>query len=170
MPIALLKKKRGQIKMFESIAMLLVFFFLVAIGLKFYGNIELANLKQAKERFADLDSVKMAIILANLPELKCSTQNVYRGACVDIYKVRAWEEEAGKDPARSYYFDLLGHSTITLEEWQGTSLAWEAHVLHNETPPGNYSTSLTPLPVTVWNPQQRRHTFGVLYVRVHSST
>jgi hypothetical protein len=155
--------------MFESIAMLLVFFFLVAIGLKFYGNIQISNLQRTKARFTQMDSIKMAILVANLPEIKCSIQNVQKGACVDIYKVRALQEESGNEPARSHYFDLLGHSTITLEERVGQD-NWNTYVVHNKTLPGNFSTSVTPLPVAVWNPRQRRHNFGVLYVKVHTET
>jgi len=159
-------KKKAQIKMFESVAVIIVFFFLVAIGLRFYGGMELNNLEQAKDKFNTLDSIKMAMLVSNLPELKCSTQNVEKGACVDYYKVKAWGESYDKDPAKSYYFEMLGHSTITLEEYSDD--VWKQYVLHNKTPNGNFSSTVTPLPVTVWNPLSRRHNLGVLYVKVHN--
>jgi hypothetical protein len=162
-------KKHGQVKMFESIAMLLVFFFLIAIGLKFYGNIQINSLERTKERFITMDSIKMAILLSNLPEVKCSIQNVQKGACIDLYKVMAWEQVSQIEPAKSYYFNLLGHSTIVLEERIGAD-RWKSYLMHNKTFKENYSTSVTPLPVAVWNPNLRRHNFGVLYVKVHSET
>lgn len=160
--------RRSQIKMFESIAMLLVFFFLVAIGIRFYGGYEISQLQSMKDKFAAFDSVKMAILLSNLPEVKCSIQNVQGGACVDLYKLKAWNAMQSIEPAQSYYFDLLGHATVTLEQIEpvpppGTGF-W---VMHNKTPDANFSTIVTPMPVTIWDPAIRQKSFGVLYVRVH---
>ena len=159
--------KRSQIKMFESLAMLLVFFFLVAIGLKFYGSYQLNQLKDMQNEFNTFDSVKMSILLANLPELKCSIQNVQGGACIDLYKVKAWSNQYANEPARSYYFNLFGHATVTLEQIE-PPIADPVWVMHNSTPNGNYSSHLTPMPVSIWDPTTRRHNFGVLYVQVHT--
>ncbi|MFW5746214.1 MAG: hypothetical protein ACOCWQ_01545 [Nanoarchaeota archaeon] len=157
--------KRAQIKLFESIAMLLVFFFLVAMGLKFYGNIEIQNLKQMQGQFSTMNSIKTAIVLSNLPEIKCSVENIQGGACVDLYKIQAWDNEAEEDPALSYYFDLLGYSTVHLEQLMPMPRNF---TMHKKVPEGNYSTSMTPLPVSVWDPVTNRKGFGILYVRVHS--
>ena len=77
--------KKAQIKMLESIMVLIMFFFLVAIGLKFYGNVQLQELQKTQSEFERLDSVKIANILMTLPELACTTDNEFDGSCIDYF-------------------------------------------------------------------------------------
>ena len=78
---------KAQVKLFESIAVLIIFVFLVSIGITFYTNVQTNALDQAQIKFSRLDAVKTSISLSNMPELQCSQQGVQDSACIDLTKI-----------------------------------------------------------------------------------
>jgi len=73
--------------MFETLAVLVVFFFFLIFGASFYFKIQENSLLRELERSAQLQAVQTAQKALTLPELDCSFAGVQRQNCVDIDKV-----------------------------------------------------------------------------------
>ena len=85
----LLGERRAQLKMLETVGILLAFFFLFGIGMKFYGTYQLRGLEQAKNEFTTLDAVKLTNQVVASSLLRCSEDSIDQGQCIDEYKVRS---------------------------------------------------------------------------------
>ncbi len=113
-----MKNSKSQVRLFESIAVLIVFVFIISIGIKVYTNITMSSLKDAEKKFNELDSVKASIILSNLPEISCSFEGISEYSCLDFYKVQAWSSIIQDDKNIrfiDYYVPMLGYSDIYVE-------------------------------------------------------
>ncbi|MEK6857974.1 MAG: hypothetical protein AABX39_05290, partial [Nanoarchaeota archaeon] len=62
---------KAQVKMFENIGVLVVFFFLLGIGIVFYSNYQSQSLAVEQKKLLELRSLKLAEQMYNLPELDC---------------------------------------------------------------------------------------------------
>ena len=66
------RSQKSQIKMGETIAVLVVFFILLMIGMDFYTNFKSKSLERKSEEAADLKAIELATRLSLLPEVHCS--------------------------------------------------------------------------------------------------
>lgn len=153
--------KRSQIKLFESIAVLVIFFFLVAIGLRIYGGYELHALEEMQVQFSTLDSIKTSLLLLSLPELTCTVYSLDRGSCIDLYKAHAFAELTLAHG--DHYYDKFRDSLIVLEQIEPSPFTI---TLYNESGELTGSFRYTPVPVSIWNPVRRYYGLGILHVYV----
>ncbi len=161
--------KKAQIKMFESIGVLLVFFFLVGFGLQFYTNIQLQDLDRAKKEFSEVTSIEIASKITNFPSLYCSEHNVRKTSCIDIEKATIWQDKISEvEGFQSFIINELPPSTLFLNQMYPTKQQW---VLYNDTPQFTNESRVTyidtVIPVTLFNSTSRLHNFGVLVVRLY---
>ena len=160
--------KKGQIKLFESIAVLMVFVFIVAIGLRFYGNVQRQALLDARNEFTQLDALKSSLILSNLPEMQCSVEGFGQTSCLDWYKVQAWDRLMN-DPDNLAYFDyylpILGESEIVVDVIYPAS---QTFVVYNASRP-NTSFDQISFPILVYDPLGDRNHFAMLRIKTFYS-
>lgn len=156
--------KKAQIKLFESIAVLIVFVFLVSIGMRFYSGMQMQQFEDAQREFFQLNSIKASITISNLPEITCSFSGTSETACLDYSKVRAWYELSESDNLKFllYYLPILGNSEIYIEEIYPGSGTW---LLYNATQ-GN-SFDYMRVPVTIYDPITKKNSLGVLHVKTY---
>lgn len=118
MEIKKIKNKKAQIKMFETIAILVIFFILVGIGFIFYSSISTNLTQKEAARRSDLESIESAQRVAYFPELKCTSSVAKEiGSCIDYYKALTFGRlltNPDNDDIREYYYDHLGFVTIKL--------------------------------------------------------
>jgi len=150
-------RKRAQMKMFETMGVLIVFSLIFVIGMNFYTKIQTQSFMDAKAKFEEFDSVKMSLMAAHLPEIACTMQNVVDGSCVDIDKAMALSTLSQQ--LGGHYVEIFGEGKIWIE-----SATRDDIVLYNMTPAVAYATSLTPHPIVLHNVSTRRNEFAVLYV------
>lgn len=148
--------------MFESIGVLIVFFFLIAIGLRFYGGYQMQGLEEVREKFGVYDSIKIGIRLSSMPELKCSIINIQQGACIDIYKVQAFGEISSSPAVQAYYTGEFGNSLVILEQMLPQNKKQNI-TIYNLTDPTKGSR-YTPYPVSLYDPVDLSYGFGVLHI------
>ncbi|MFT4326123.1 MAG: hypothetical protein ACMXYK_01340 [Candidatus Woesearchaeota archaeon] len=154
--------KKGQIKIFESIAVLVIFVFLVAIGISFYTNMQMNQLDRVRTSFSRLDAVKTSVVLSNMPEIACSNEGVIEVTCKDLYKVLAWQELTDTDVRFiDYYFRHLGQSLVEIQMIYPTSNT--ITVYNNTLDRADASTLL--LPTVLHNPSTGRDQLGMLFIR-----
>ncbi|MFQ5621421.1 MAG: hypothetical protein ACE5FT_06280 [Candidatus Nanoarchaeia archaeon] len=148
--------------MFETIAVLMVFFFIVAFGLGFYFVIAKAGAQKALLRQQQIEAVENAQRLTTLPELDCTQNGVQTERCVDRLKVMELDSMLDDDETRAYYFPTLGYTRLVIREVYPTGDEWEIY----DRPRGEgYSWTTTLLPVKVYNPFSDKYSFGAIEVR-----
>lgn len=97
--------------MFETIAVLFVFFILLIVGLIFYSGVERKSLENDLREFNQLRVIENAQLISFLPELECPT-SLEKDNCIDLYKIKVVEDIFEQN--KVYYYDIFGFSTVTV--------------------------------------------------------
>ena len=155
--------KKGQVQMFETIAVLLVFFFIIAFGLAFYFVIAKAGAQKAMLRQQQMQAVENAQRLTTLPELDCTQKGVQTERCVDKLKVKALSEMLGNDNIRADYYSTFGKTRLVIREvFPPGSPDLE---IYNRPVLNGTGWTTTLLPVKVYDPFTDKYAFGAIEVR-----
>jgi len=163
-PCIKMKTKKAQIKMFETIAVLLIFFILIAFGLIFYSKVQRDSIQDTGKEYFELKAIQTAQLVSFLPELQCTSPtsvNIVGDACFDAFKIIALKDII--EDNYGYYFDLFGFSKITVEQIYPLGKKW---VIYNKSS-GKSSKSSLQIPVLIYNASSRENYFGVLNVDVY---
>lgn len=165
MPVGLLDKmsKKSQIQIMETIAVLFVFFMLVAIGIVFYTNIYKSNLQGEQEAESQSKSVTIAQRVMFLPELQCSGNNIIKDNCIDLLKLSSAAAAInGNDNYKLDYYDLLEYSDVNVQEiYPDPAKKWS---LYSRKIPSFKSSFVTNAPVSLYDPISKSYSFGVLTI------
>jgi len=156
---------RGQVKMFETVGVLVVFFFLLAIGSVFYFGAQQTSIE--RERTAASEQYALQIVLKTLylPELDCSFLVTQKDNCIDKIKLAEMSTLlATSEQAQEDYFDEFGFAKITVTEaYPGN----ESTTLY-ENVPDEYTGQLsTQSPILLYNAFNDHYAFGVIEVNVY---
>lgn len=103
---------KAQLKMTESIGVLIVFFFLIIIGFMFYTQFQTAAIQEKKQELTAQRALQIAQIASNLPEIQCSfgaEEVVVKGVCLDLLKLKTFQNFE-----TLFYYDLLFYSNISV--------------------------------------------------------
>lgn len=156
------KMKKSQIKMFENIGVMIVFFFLLAFGLVFYGNYQKRSLINMQYEFNLENAIKTSKRVSYMPELQCSETQA--GNCIDSYKLESFKNVIGD--AEDYYYNIFGKSTVSIEQLYPitkSSPLYDSPMEEGQ----RYSTIKSIIPVSIYNPVDRKYYYGVLNVSVY---
>lgn len=158
--------KKAQVKMFETIGVLIVFFFLLIAGAVFYFSIQGSSLQKELVKQTQLKSLKSAQRAVFLPELDCSFVSVQRENCFDTYKLSALQEVISQnDRIKMMYFKNFGYSSISVQEIYPASRVFG---LYNN-PPQEFSSAIkSRLPVVLYDPVTRDSAFAVMEVTTYA--
>lgn len=165
------KNSNAQLKLFESMAVLIVFIVLVAFGSNFYFASQRADIERESSRFEQLRAVEIALSALFLPELSCTVVGLEK--CVDRRKAEAFSDLMKESLKRQKYFAFLGYSNIFLnvsyfdvqKEFPQSAIL----NLYNNVPASFSSSDVFKLPVVVCEGDCdpagiRRYSFAVLEV------
>jgi hypothetical protein len=157
---------RAQIKMFETIGVLVVFFFILIAGAAFYFSLQESSLQKELAQQAQLRSLQSAQQAAFLPELDCSFVGVARENCFDTLKLDAFAGLMRESSNRDAYFGLFGFANITVRQ---AYPALDTPVPLYLNPPPEYRRILrSHLPVLLYNPVSRDFAFGIMEVSTYA--
>lgn len=157
-----MKTKKSQIKMFETIAILIVFFFMVAFGLVFYSQIQGRSIKSEFQERYELRSINTVQLANYLPEIQCSAENIVTDNCYDIMKLKHFAE-VSKD-SKLYYYNLFYSSNITVSQIYPTEESWE---IYSSVPDDWKEISKIQIPILLYDQIERRFNTGVVLVEVY---
>ncbi|MFH0979045.1 MAG: hypothetical protein V1837_07140 [Candidatus Woesearchaeota archaeon] len=156
---------KSQIKMGETIAILIIFFFLVVFGFSFYVRMQTTAFDQQGKENIDLRSIQTAQKFSFLPELQKSVKGVQTDNCFDLLKIAAFTKLLNESDAYSYYRNLLGYAEFRIKivypgpkEFLIFSPNVSTKIAHNLS---------TLVPVSVYNATADSYAFGVLMVNVY---
>jgi hypothetical protein len=156
---------RAQIKMSETIAVLIIFFFLLIFGFGFYTRVQKVTLAQETERNADLRGIAVAQKASFLPELQCTFRNIQTDNCFDKLKIQSFQEAMERKVTQDFYTQTFGFSTITLEQFALEGFDAINYTLYNNTKEESLVESTINIPVSIYDPLSRRYSFALLRVR-----
>lgn len=156
---------RAQIKMFETVGVLIVFFILLVTAGAFYFGLQRQSIDQ--ERFSTADNVGLqtALRVIDLPELDCSLFGTVRDNCIDKYRLESFSDLLKNDDVVEDYFSGFGFSTITVRDVWPCNVCG-SFVLYNNTRAASVE-SATVTPVLIHDPWLDTYSFGVVEVVVY---
>jgi len=160
--------KKSQIKIGESIAVLMIFFVLVVIGIVFWSRYSQVQMKGQQEMDLQSMAIKVAQTVTFLSELQCSTLEVIQFSCFDLYKIEAMKDLLMTLPEKnrtSYYFDIFGFSNITIYSIYPDEKSWNIY----DFPGGNITGYVsTQVPVSILDPVNNVFSFGYIDVKLYT--
>ncbi|MEK6822335.1 MAG: hypothetical protein AABY13_00780 [Nanoarchaeota archaeon] len=164
--------RRAQIKLFESIAVMVVFAFLVVFGVNFYFTIEKASLGRDIQRANQLEVFGSALKTGFLPELDCASLGIQESACIDMSKLAAFKvTRAANIPANTQlYFPVFGWSIVNVSQIYPVETTPPDRVLYsNPLPPGQWNDkSVAQVPMLLFYPETNSYALGQVEVSTYA--
>ena len=155
--------KKSQIQIGETVAVLFIFFILIVIGLVFYLRVAKTNLESDIEESQQLNSIGIAQRIMFLPELQCSEDNIIKENCIDELKLNFAAKLMQEN--QLYYFDIFEFSDINIGQvYPESAVEWNIYSRKLEKYTSKFSTNI---PLTLYDPVTRRHSFGVLSIETY---
>lgn len=162
--------KKAQMKIGESVAVLMVFFVLVVVGIVFWSRYSTVQMKAQQETDVLSRAIKVSQTVTFLSELQCSTLEVIKFSCFDFYKIQAMQSLL-MDPnyananRSNYYFNIFGFSNITVYTIYPKTESFNIY----DFPGGNITGFIsTQVPVSVLDPINNKFSFGYVDVAVYT--
>lgn len=160
--------KKSQMKMAETIFILIIFFFLVGLGLIFYSKVQKATTTRISTEITVERAKAIAQRASTLPETRCS-RRIVRPNCFDLLKAQALSDYVNSPTADTetilFYRNLFGDSLINLV------VVYPEHqslILYDESPENFTSYDPTYTPVSIYDPTRMRFVFGYLEIGVYT--
>lgn len=161
---------KAQIKMFETMGVLVIFFFLIVVAASFYFQIQRTSLQRELEKQNQLRSLQSVEKALYMPELDCSFVSVQKDNCFDKMKLKALSSHLGLSPDEDYlvdYFGLFGFSEITVTQVYPAS-GEQPTMLYKNIPEKYTSVISAQSPILLFDPLSNRYNFGVIVVNVYA--
>ena len=158
-----IKMKRAQIQIGETIAVLFVFFILIIMGFMFYVRVIKGNIDIEKEELSQLRSVGISQRIMFLPEIQCSEDNIIIDNCIDTLKLEYAQSIMRENEI--YYYDLLEFSDVNVAQVYPDEAKWNIYSRKTEDFSSKFVTNV---PVSLYDPNTRKHGFGVLTIETLS--
>ena len=145
---------KAQIKMTETIGILVVFFILVLFGVIFYAQYQKSAIREQQDAAVVKRAVATSLKVFYLPETRCTKAfDVAFTACVDVHKAEIFKQKLDENTENyNFYANIFGKSHIylsdiidnnTMELYNGTPAKWSKKVpvrfpvsIYDATAPG----------------------------------
>lgn len=155
------RNMRGQIQMFETIAVLLVFFFIMSFALGFYFFISKAGAAREAVRIQQAQAIEAAQRLTTLPELDCVKGGVGIERCVDELKIAALTKLLEDEDVNDYYFNTFGYTKFDIRRVYPSNQTFE---VYERPSPQEQGYTFTQIPILMYNAINDSFAFGVVEV------
>jgi hypothetical protein len=151
-------KKRAQIQLMETIAVIFVFFILVMIGFMFYARIARTNIQSSIDDQSELKSIEIAQRVMFLPEIQCSEGAVSEiQNCVDKLKLESAQDIIKYNEI--YYYDMLEFSSINVTQIYPEKATWQIYSRQTTDFRSRFETNI---PVSIFDPLTKKNSFGLI--------
>ena len=162
--------RKAQIKMFETLAVLVIFFFLLVGGAAFYFQIQRSSMQKEMGKQAQLRSFQVVQKALFMPELDCSFVSIQKDNCFDKLKVKKLSDLLN-DPEREDflidYFNVFGFSDIKITQLYPVNETF-AFTLYRNVPDDYREIIKTQSPVLLFDAINNHYNFGVIEVDVYA--
>ncbi len=159
---------KGQIRMFETIGVLVIFFFMLGLGASVYSNYRTSSFEKQQRNLADLKAGSASDTAFYLPELDCNFVNVQTPNCFDIYKLNSLSELMKDRSFRDSYFLLFGPAEVKVRQIFPES-DYNVVVYNYTTPYSRQIVSRSPvLLYDIANGVKGNYAFGLIEVTTYA--
>jgi len=155
--------RKCQVQMFETMAVLIVFFFLIITGMAVYFQLQKAGFKRELREAHEQASMQLIQKTLYLPELDCSFVSVQKENCFDTHKLSVFSEMLKKENILLDYFTVFGYSEITVQTIYPEKT--EKVLYTNKLEEKDWITVQNP--VLVYNATANSYAFGVVEVKLY---
>jgi hypothetical protein len=154
-------KKKSQMKMLESIFVLIIFFFMLIFGIIFYVKYQNMEGQNRKKDFVEIKLMEIATRIQNLPEIQCTKDGKYSEFdCVDLHKINFFKDNF--ENYNSYYSKIFSSSFINITQVYPSSFNYEIYSKDKTN-----SVRLLFLPVNIYNASSDQYNFGYITIGVY---
>ena len=158
--------RKGQIQMFETIAVLIIFFFLIAFGLSFYFLISKAQAGKDYERELQLQTIVLSQKISTIPELDCIRVGEQVERCFDKAKIANFTWLLNNNATlREQYYTVFRNTNVTIEEIYPNRHTYQ---LYNNKLANATSVIPSVIPVLIQDSAKNTYSFGILKVRIYA--
>ena len=169
---------RAQIKMFETIAVLIVFFFLLFTGSIFYFAAQKSSLQKERVKASEEYALQIVLKALYMPELDCSFLVTQKDNCIDKIKLTKLAELMTSDEtAQTDYYSEFGYATITVSEayprhtnttLYNNVLTKTEKILGVDKEVSAFTANITTQsPILLYDAIQDSYAFGIIEVNVY---
>ena len=117
-------KRKGQLQMTETIAILFIFFILLLFGIVFYFRYEKVAFQEKQEELLGSRAIESTLKVLFLPELICSRGEAEpEDNCFDVLKLNS-TQKVMQDYLSEYYFDIFSYAKIEVKEVYPEVRSW----------------------------------------------
>lgn len=153
---------KSQIKMGETIAILIIFFFLVVFGFSFYVQMQKVSFGKQQRETTGLKAIQIAQQASFMPELQCSFRNVQQDDCIDLLKLDVFSRLVNSsDEFYSYYTALFGLSNVSVHQVYPVKKSFSLFSLNSSIE----TYLVTRVPVSLYNATSKTYSFALLEVK-----
>ena len=130
----MLRKKNGQARMNETIAIVFIFFVLILFGIMFFYQYQKVAIKEKNEKLLGNRAMDTTLKTLFLPELICTKGEAEpEDNCFDLMKLRHAEKTFSAH-LTDYYYEIFSYAKITVQEvYPGN----KTYLLYNKEKPKN---------------------------------
>ncbi len=154
--------RKAQVKLWTTIAILVVFFVILMFGFIFYTQVERISLERSQKEAEARRSIAIAQVVTNLPELQCSLGAVEKGICFDLYKILAFEDV--HENYWIYYYDMFGYANISVKQINLNDDTETVYSLYeNIGDKQSFTTGF--IPISIYDPINKTFSFGYVEVK-----
>lgn len=156
--------RKAQIKMGENIAILFIFFLLLAFGGIFYMRVQKTSAAKLSYEKFQARAVEISQKISYLPEFTCTNDNVRVDSCIDRLKAESFSSHYRDNII--YYYDLFGYSRVRyIEVFPGESVI-ELYVNEPDNVESAEKSSL-PVPAVLYDANSSIYKMGYLLIEVY---
>lgn len=147
--------------MFETIAVLVVFFFLIGFGITFYFIVTKSAAKKDIARTQELRIIEDITKISKMPELECIQAGIQKKNCYDLFKLKAFADQLTDINVMDEYFEVFGTSTVTVS----LLFPFEEEVVLYDNPLDDSGYEVSIHPVMVYEPVSETFAFAITEVK-----
>lgn len=156
----MMRRRKGQLQIGESIMVIIILAILGIIGLVFYANFAKQEYEIKFNEYEELNALETAQLVTSLYELRCAKPGV-TDLCFDLHKVVAFSSL--KDNYVDYYYDIFRNSKVTLQIIYPTSRA-EEFIIYSQDASNSQNVRRIDIPIPVHDGATDELLFGVLTI------
>ena len=120
----MLRKKKGQARMNETIAIVFIFFVLILFGIMFFYQYQKVAIKEKNEELLGNRAMDTTLKTLFLPELICTKGEAEpEDNCFDLMKLR-YAEKTFTAHLTDYYYEIFWVQSIGLTKNTGMALQY----------------------------------------------
>lgn len=155
------KRKKAQIQLGESTAVVIVIIILVFLGLVVYFGFWKTGQGEKISKQREVQSINLALTVSYLPELHCTFLGRSSSTCFDAIKASHFQEMGSVRDWQMHYFNYFGYAKIELIQVYPNETKF---TIYDNQKGEAQSESPIFIPVNIYDPITDKNGFGYLNV------